>query len=67
MLPTQRTQVQALVGELGFYMLPRYGKQNHIKMFRDFPGGPVVKNLPAKAGDLGSIPVLEIYHMPRGS
>ena len=23
---------------------------------RDFPGGSVVKNLPAKAGDVGSIP-----------
>ena len=23
---------------------------------RDFPGGPVVKNPPSKAGDLGSIP-----------
>ena len=23
---------------------------------RDFPGGPVVKNLPANAGDMGSIP-----------
>ena len=24
--------------------------------FRDFPGGPVVKNLPSNAGDKGSIP-----------
>ena len=23
---------------------------------RDFPGGPVVKNLPSSAGDVGSIP-----------
>ena len=23
----------------------------------DFPGGPVIKNLPANAGDMGSIPV----------
>ena len=23
---------------------------------RDFPGGPVVKNLPSNAGDVGSIP-----------
>ena len=22
----------------------------------DFPGGPVIKNLPANAGDMGSIP-----------
>ena len=25
-------------------------------ILRGFPGGPVVKNLPAKAGDVGSIP-----------
>ena len=25
---------------------------------RDFPGGPVVKNLPYNAGDMGSIPGL---------
>ena len=24
--------------------------------FKDFPGGPVVKNLPFKAGEVGSIP-----------
>ena len=29
----------------------------------DFPGGPVVKNLPANSGDLGSIPVLRRSHM----
>ena len=26
------------------------------KPWKDFPGGPVVKNLPCNAGDLGSIP-----------
>ena len=24
--------------------------------FGDFPGGPVVKNLPCSAGDVGSVP-----------
>ena len=33
----------------------------------DFPGGPVVKNLPANAGDTGSVPALERFHMPSGS
>ena len=28
-----------------------------IRLFRDFPGGPVVKDLPPSAGDAGSIPV----------
>ena len=26
------------------------------ELSRDFPGGPVVKNLPSNAGDVGSIP-----------
>ena len=30
---------------------------------RDFSGGPVVKNLPANAGDLSSIPALGRFHM----
>ena len=33
----------------------------------DFPGGPAVKNLPAKAGDTGSIPDLGRLHMPRSN
>ena len=31
----------------------------------DFPGGPVVKTLPASAGDTGSIPGLGRFHMLR--
>jgi len=34
---------------------------------RDFPDGPVVKNLPASAGDMGSIPGLGRSHMPQGN
>ena len=30
----------------------------------DFPGGTVVKNLPANAGDTGSSPGLGRLHMP---
>ena len=33
----------------------------------DFPGGPVVKNLPANAGDMGSVPGLGRSHMPQGN
>ena len=32
-----------------------------------FPGGSVVKNLPATAGDMGSIPGLERSHMPQSN
>ena len=34
---------------------------------RDFPGGSVVKNPPASAGDMGSSPGLGRSHMPRSS
>ena len=32
--------------------------------FGGFPGGSVIKNLPASAGDTGSIPGLGRSHMP---
>ena len=34
---------------------------------QNFPGSPVVENLPANAGDIGSIPCLERSHMPDGN
>ena len=33
----------------------------------DFPGGAVVKNLPANAGDMGSSPGPGRSHMPRSN
>ena len=41
----------------------------HIKMWDDrgFPGGAVVENLPANAGDTGSSPGLGRSHMPRSN
>ena len=30
----------------------------YLKIFGDFPGGPLVKNLPSNAGDEGLIPGL---------
>ena len=39
-----------------------------IRMMKpDFPGGAVVKSLPANAGDMGSIPAPGGYHMPRSN
>ena len=35
--------------------------------FRDFPGGAVVKNPPASAGDTGSLPGPGRSHMPRSN
>ena len=34
---------------------------------RGFPGGAVVKNPPANAGDMGSSPGPGRYHMPRSN
>ena len=34
-------------------------------LLRGFPGGAVVENLPANAGDTGSSPGLGRSHMPR--
>ena len=44
-----------------FLLQETLGKAMHISMgsenmYRDFPGGPVFKNLPYNAGDMGSIP-----------
>ena len=36
-------------------------------MVKGFPGGAVVKNLPANAGDTGSSPGLGRSHMPRSN
>ena len=38
-----------------------------VKKVRGFPGGAVVENLPANAGDTGSSPGLGRSHMPRGN
>ena len=35
--------------------------------FRDFPGGTVVKNPPANAGDMGSRPGPGRSHMPQSN
>ena len=34
------------------------------KVYRDFPDGPAVKNLPADAKDTGSNPALGTFHIP---
>ena len=33
----------------------------------DFPGGPVVKNLPANAGDMGLMPGMGRFHILQSS
>ena len=46
-------------------IIERNANQNHSE--RDFPGGTVVKNLPANAGDMGSIPGPGRSHMPQSN
>ena len=41
-------------GKLDFIKIRAFQVQRHYQ--RDFPGGPVVKNPPSNAGDMGSIP-----------
>ena len=41
--------------------------ENKIKQNWGFPGGAVVENLPANAGDTGSSPGLGRSHMPRSN
>ena len=48
--PRDQTQVSRIPG--GFFTAEPPG----IRFFRGFPGGTVVKNLPANAGNSGSIP-----------
>ena len=48
---------------LGIY--PREMKTGYQKDIWGFPGGAVVENLPANAGDTGSSPGLGRSHMPR--
>ena len=42
-------------------------KANYKMLYRGFPGGAVVENLPANAEDTGSSPGLGRSHMPRSN
>ena len=42
-------------------------EQQQKEICRDFPGGTVVKNPPANAGDMGSSPGPGGSHMPRSN
>ena len=43
------------------------GNDWYLKKLWDFPGGTVVKNSPANAGDMNSSPGPERSHMPQSS
>ena len=44
--------------------MSRRGREGAKKSIEEFPGGPVVKNPPANAGDKVSTPGPGISHMP---
>ena len=43
----------------------QFRRKNYVR--RDFPGGALVKNPPANAGDMGSSPGPRRSHMPRSN
>ena len=45
----------------------KHPQRDHMKVTWDIPGGPVVKNLPANAGDTGSISGPGRSHMSGGN
>ena len=53
------------IGSVESYPLDHKGSPYSILKNRGFPGGTVVENLPANAGDMGSSPGLGRSHMPR--
>ena len=54
-----------MIQDLGKRMEAKIKKMQ--EMSRGFPGGAVVKNPPAKAGDTGSSPGPGRSHMPRSN
>ena len=52
---------------LGMRASARPVEQKDGKNVKDFPGGAVVKNPPANAGDTGSSPGLGRSHLPRSN
>ena len=50
-----------------FFSVTNFHKFSGLKQHKGFPGGAVVENLPANAGDTGSSPGLGRSHMPWSS
>ena len=66
---TKSKRYQRLYCEKEVFISPLHAlvPQCSPKKTQDFPGGAVVKNLPAKAGDTGSSPGPERSHRPRSN
>ena len=48
-------------------LMPHAGGKGAKVRGQSFPGGPVLRNPPANAGDMGSIPGMARFHMPQSS
>ena len=57
----------ALLSQLAFMEGDSEGKCVKSRGWRDFPGGPMVRNLPTNAGVMGSIPGGGRFHIPEGN
>ena len=64
--PRNETQVSHIAGRFFTKTLGKPSTHSNLfnKKLSDFPGGPVDRNLPANAGDPGSIPGPGRFHMP---
>ena len=58
-----KTQTLHSVEETSHYTVPAHANMCY-EMWQGFPGGAVVENLPANAGNTGSSPGLGRSHMP---
>ena len=61
---TTKEEITLFVDDMTVYVV--YSKESKIK-YLDFPGGAVVKNPPANAGDTGSSPGPGGSHMPQSN
>ena len=64
---SQKSVLKMINHEVYFLSLLNFLKWHQNSNNKDFLGGPVVENLPANAGDAGSIPGLGRFHMPWGN
>ena len=67
----KKQNLKKLEGNIGEYLYDLEVGKGLFFFFKEetrgFPGGAVVKNLPANAGDTGSSPGLGRSHMPRSN
>ena len=47
--------------------MPHAGGKGAKVRGQSFPGGPLLRNPPANAGDTGSIPGVARFHMPQSN